>query len=163
MSRARGLDKPRRARRIEVEIENGFQLQIKPGIESGIMTHFLAPGARLRSLLLVAAAACAGGGGAAGCMAGAARLPTVTPADVVRGSEQYPDLTADELAQGRTLVARKCGACHLPPRPTSHPALEWPAEVRHMKQRAHLDDRQAQLIERYLVTMASPQRSLARQ
>lgn len=34
---------------------------------------------------------------------------------------------------GARLVTEKCGACHVPPRPTAHLAPEWPLTVRRMQ------------------------------
>jgi hypothetical protein len=105
----------------------------------------------LRGLLVVAlavAAACAAAGG----------LPVAGPQDVARSVERYPDVTLGELTSGRTLFASHCGACHAPPAPTSKAADAWPAEIHEMRLRAKLDDNQARLVERYLVTMARPTR-----
>ncbi len=82
------------------------------------------------------------------------QLPVATPADAVRGSERYPGLTESELQDGRALFSHHCGSCHQTPSPTSLPPDTWPANVHQMKQRAHLDDQQADLVERYLVTMS---------
>jgi hypothetical protein len=82
------------------------------------------------------------------------QLPVATPADAARGSERYPGLTESELQNGRVLLSHHCGSCHQTPSPMSRPSDTWPANVHEMKQRAHLDDEQASLIERYLVTMS---------
>jgi hypothetical protein len=90
---------------------------------------------------------------------GAGRLPVAGPDDLARAAGRYPDVTADELASGRSLLASHCGACHAPPAPASRSADFWPREMVEMKERARLDDREARLVERYLVTMALPPRS----
>ena len=92
---------------------------------------------------LVGVAACAG-----------RAIPVAGPADVARAAERYPGVTEADLASGRTLFASHCGACHAPPAPTSKAADVWPGEIHEMKERARLDDAQARLVERYLVTMA---------
>ena len=92
-----------------------------------------------------------------GCVAGGSRaIPVAGPNDVARGSERYPDLTADELTAGRTLFLGRCGSCHLPPAPSSQTPEAWPAHVAEMKVRAHLDEKQFRAVERYLVTMSTP-------
>jgi len=92
---------------------------------------------------------------ATGCIASSPRPILVAgPLDLARGSERYPDLTADELATGRTLFAGRCTRCHPAPEPVSLSPEAWPAQVAEMKVRAHLDASQSRLIERYLVTMA---------
>jgi hypothetical protein len=88
------------------------------------------------------------------CAGGSARLPVAGETDLARGAMHYPDLTSAELTEGRTLFAGHCGACHLPPTPASLHASDWPGHITEMKLRARLDDRQARLVERYLVTMA---------
>jgi mono/diheme cytochrome c family protein len=104
---------------------------------------------RFLPILLAAAAACAVGG----------VLPVAGPGDVQRGVERYPDVTLGELASGREIFASHCGACHAPPAPGSKPADAWPAEIHEMRVRAKLDDGQARLVERYLVTMAQSARN----
>lgn len=36
-------------------------------------------------------------------------------------------------SSGARLVTEKCGACHVPPRPTAHVAQDWPHTVRRMQ------------------------------
>lgn len=43
-----------------------------------------------------------------------------------------PSLPEPDSA-GAQLVKDKCGACHVPPRPTAHVAQEWPTTVRRMQ------------------------------
>jgi cytochrome c5 len=85
---------------------------------------------------------------------GGSRPPTVTQADADRVQARWPGVTADELNRGRDLFATKCGSCHVPPAPTDFVADDWPAHVEEMRERAGLDDASAQLVERYLMTMA---------
>ena len=95
---------------------------------------------RLAVLLVHAAAACA------------PRTPPLgTASDASRANVELAD-----LEHGRTLLIQKCGnACHATPMPGSHPAIEWPAKLGEMADRAHLEPMQRALIEKYLVTMAS--------
>jgi cytochrome c5 len=97
------------------------------------------------AVLVVTLALAACGGGA---------LLMASPADLQRGAARYPDLTAAQLDDGRSLYAGHCSACHLPPAPASQPASAWPGHVAEMKVRARLSEDQARLVERYLVTMA---------
>jgi mono/diheme cytochrome c family protein len=97
---------------------------------------------------------------AAGCMAGAA-VPVAGPNDLARGASRYPDLTADELAAGRSLFLGRCGSCHLPPAPSSQSPDAWPAHIAEMKVRAHLDEKQFRAVERDLVTMSIASRTVA--
>lgn len=88
-----------------------------------------------------------------GCMSGGA-LPVAGPDDLSRGVRRFPDLTREELAAGRSLYASRCAQCHAAPAPGSRRAEEWPAEIREMRERARLSDKDMTLIERYVVTMS---------
>jgi cytochrome c5 len=101
------------------------------------------------ALLLIFAAAFAA------CVSARA-LPVAGPADVKVGASRFPDITPAELADGRRLFANRCGSCHRPPAPESQTPDDWPGHIHEMKQRAHLDDAEARLVERYVVTMALP-------
>jgi mono/diheme cytochrome c family protein len=101
---------------------------------------------KFRSILAVLALAGA-------CVSGR-MVPIAGPNDVARGVKKYPDLTTEQLVEGRKLFAGHCGSCHQPPRPTSRPAQEWPGHIREMKERARLSDHELDLIERYVVTMS---------
>jgi cytochrome c5 len=92
---------------------------------------------------------------AGGLVACAARsLPAVTPADADRAQQRWPEMTAAQLDRGRTLYAARCSNCHQPVQPSDVPAPEWPGHVDEMRERAHLDDGEATLVKRYLITMA---------
>ena len=83
-------------------------------------------------------------------------LPVASPGDVARGAARFPDLTENELADGRAIVLNRCGRCHVPPDPMSRSPESWPEAVHEMKVRARLDANQSRLVERYLVTMSLP-------
>ncbi len=103
----------------------------------------------LAGLGLAMVAAFAIGACATGRMA-----PVASPADLARGASQYHDLTAADLDQGRSLFTNRCGSCHRLPSPASQTAADWPRHIDEMRARAHLDDQQTRLVERYLVTMS---------
>lgn len=86
--------------------------------------------------------------------AAARPLPVAGPEDLNRGARRFPDLTSEELVAGRTLFASRCGSCHVPPSPTSRPAVQWPKEIHEMRVRARLTESDMALIERYVVTMS---------
>jgi hypothetical protein len=104
--------------------------------------------AALAALAATLAAACVTGGMGA--------LPVAGPTDLARGAERYPDLTASELASGRSLVVGRCSSCHQTPDPASKSPDAWPAQVAAMTRRAHLNEGQQRAVERYLVTMSMP-------
>ncbi|HEX4422058.1 MAG TPA: hypothetical protein VH165_29300 [Kofleriaceae bacterium] len=91
---------------------------------------------------------------AAGCGGG---LPPATPGDAMRAHVQLAD-----LEHGRSLVSAKCGGCHAPPLPAAHAGGDWPRSLDEMAVRSHLDVAQRQLIEAYLVTMATRPLTAAR-
>jgi cytochrome c5 len=90
---------------------------------------------------LVVAALGAGCGGA---------LPVATATDAARSG-----VALAELQQGRSLVAAKCSGCHRTPQPTEHRSDEWPKMIDEMSRRAHVDNRERQAMQDYLVTMAT--------
>jgi hypothetical protein len=106
---------------------------------------------RRRALAVVAAFALAGvgGGGALGGCSGMSP-PPATPLDASRANVALAD-----LENGRSLLMRKCGSCHRPPMPSAQGRDEWPSKVDEMSRRSNLDTQQRQLIQAYLVTMAT--------
>jgi cytochrome c5 len=83
-------------------------------------------------------------------------LPVASPAQARWAAARWPGHSAEDLERGRKLYRGRCAGCHLPVDPTSVPAGEWPMHVREMKKRSGMNDREAVLVERYLVTMATP-------
>ena len=82
-------------------------------------------------------------------------VPAVTPADAQRAQQRWPGTDVAQLERGRALFMDRCSACHVPPSPSSLPADQWHAQVEEMQVRAGLEPPQAELVERYLVTMAT--------
>lgn len=74
--------------------------------------------------------------------------PTATLHDA-----QRVNLPLAELHEGRALLIRKCGGCHLTPQPRQYSASEWPQKIGEMAERAKLDPHQIVLLQRYLSTM----------
>ena len=81
-------------------------------------------------------------------------MPSATPADADAASRRWPGTTVADLAAGRDLYIARCTGCHQPVPPDQVAPADWPAHIAEMKQRSHLDESQASLVERYLVTMA---------
>jgi cytochrome c5 len=97
-------------------------------------------------LLIVSAAACA-----------RVVMPRPTTADAVRAESRWPGTSLADLEHGRSLYLNRCTACHQPVSPGAVPPDEWPMHVNEMRERAHLDAEEADVVIRYLVTMASAQ------
>jgi cytochrome c5 len=91
---------------------------------------------------------------ATGCATTA--LPRPTEANAQAAQARWPDASLAELDKGRSIYLAKCSACHDPERPQAHAAAEWPGLVAKMRDRAGLDDDEARLVERYVVTLATP-------
>lgn len=93
----------------------------------------------------------------------AAALAEPTPVDASFAAKRWPGTTLAELKQGRSLFVETCAGCHSLKDPTSHTPSEWKTEVEQMrgKKGVALDDRQAQLIIRYLSTMSSRRAEVA--
>lgn len=83
--------------------------------------------------------------------------PMVTSGDAQRGNVELA-----ELQQGRQLLIGKCASCHKAPMPSEHTAADWPQKLDEMATRAHLDFSQQKLIEKYLVTMSTPEQTPTR-
>lgn len=93
---------------------------------------------------------------AAGCLFGcASALPHASDEDIARSRDAFPDATVASLEAGRQAYAQRCSGCHALHLPTEKRADQWPAIVGEMQKDAHLKPGEQQLIERYLMTMAS--------
>jgi cytochrome c5 len=103
---------------------------------------------RWRSFLLAMGAVAA----VTACAARA--LPRATPADAERAQRRWPEATTADLDRGRSLYAARCSNCHQPVAPGSVAPVDWPTHVSEMKERASLNDAEATLVIRYLITMA---------
>ena len=88
---------------------------------------------------------------------GASPIPQPTAGDASRGAAHFPDLTLNELSQGRSLYVSRCGSCHVLKRPVELPPEQWQAEVNEMRAKngVKLNDAEAQAIVRYLTIAAS--------
>ena len=89
---------------------------------------------------------------AAGCAA--TPLPRPTAVNAQAAQARWPGATLAELEQGRSIYVARCRSCHEPVQPGAHAAGEWPGLVAKMRDRAGLDDDEARLVERYVVTMS---------
>lgn len=107
-------------------------------------------------LLLLAVCISTSIAGAYGC---AAALAQPTKRDAAYAAKRWPGTTLGELRQGRDLFVRTCAGCHMLKDPASRTPAEWRMEVEQMrgKKGVSLDDRQAELIVRYLSTISSRQ------
>jgi cytochrome c5 len=92
----------------------------------------------------------------AACGAGS---PIAKPsaADAQRGQATFPDLTLDELSQGRALYVSRCGSCHALKRPAELSGARWQEEVDEMRDKngVKLSDAEAQAIVRFLTVAAT--------
>lgn len=65
--------------------------------------------------------------------------PPVSPELLARGQARFPDVTAEQLARGRSLLVTRCSRCHGVPSPTAKPEARWPRIVERMGRKARLD------------------------
>ena len=88
---------------------------------------------------------------------GGSAIPQPTAADASRASAHFPDVTLNELSQGRTLYVSHCGSCHVLKRPVELSPEQWQGEVSDMRAKngVKLTDAEAQAIVRYLTVAAS--------
>lgn len=89
---------------------------------------------------------------------GGSAVPEPTAADATRAGSHFPDVTLNELSQGRTLYLSRCGSCHVLRRPTDLAPEQWQVEVDEMRTKngVKLSDGEARAILRYLTIAASP-------
>jgi hypothetical protein len=94
---------------------------------------------------------------AGGMFACARRLPPpVHATDVAWAQTRWPNVTQQDLEQGRKILQSKCGgSCHRAPQPHEQPAASWPGHVAEMAERAGLTPESQRLLEQYLITLAS--------
>jgi cytochrome c2 len=94
------------------------------------------------------------------------KLATPAQSDVDRVAGKYPGYTLADLNQGEALFQTTCNRCHKLKNPTSRNEKKWNSIVPKMigklnkKQgKVVIDDKQQELILRYLVTMNSAPKS----
>ena len=81
-------------------------------------------------------------------------VPVLSESDVSRGEKIFPGLTINELNEGKRLNDENCGKCHKLHQPKDESETEWRKIVPPMAKKAKLDDQQAELVLKYLVTMS---------
>jgi len=86
-------------------------------------------------------------------------VPVPTGDDATWASRQWPETSIETLTQGRTLYVARCAGCHALVPPARHSADRWLQEVPRMTQRAHLGERERDVITRYLLTASRPRRA----
>jgi hypothetical protein len=74
--------------------------------------------------------------------------PTV--ADVTNGKKHYNDLTLEQLTSGFNLYSNKCGSCHMLYKPQEITEDRWAKVLPDMKVEALLNDKEYELISRYI-------------
>ncbi len=62
-------------------------------------------------------------------------------------------ITAEYLAQGKTIFDNSCGKCHDLPNPTAHSAQNWVGIMNSMAPKAKLNDEQHQMVYDYIVSV----------
>ena len=75
--------------------------------------------------------------------------------DVTRGRSSHPDLTLDELNQGRAKYVAKCAGCHHLYAPTVLAPDGWRGMVAEMRERSNLTDADEHAIVTYLTVMST--------
>lgn len=90
----------------------------------------------------------AGGATVAGCAGGKTAVPT--PEQLLAAGALPGGADLQALRRGRTLFVTECAACHRLHPPGAYSPEEWRPIARRMAERASLDERQAEDLERYL-------------
>lgn len=87
----------------------------------------------------------------------ACKTKTATPVsgDKVATSPKYTakePLTAEMLAQGKTVFENSCVKCHALPNPAKYSDTKWVALMNAMAPKAKLSDKQAELVYNYVTS-----------
>jgi len=82
------------------------------------------------------------------CCSPSVYKPTV--ADVENGKKHYEDLTMEQLNSGFHLYSNKCGSCHTLYKPQEISTTRWTKVLPDMKIEAKLNDKEYELISRYV-------------
>ena len=89
-----------------------------------------------------------------GACGGGLREPTA--ADASLAAQRWPGTTVSTLNEGRALYVRRCGTCHSLYAPAEFAEPEWRASIAEMRDRAHVQPREEDLILKYLVAVGAP-------
>lgn len=81
-------------------------------------------------------------------------LAAIEASDVERARAIFPTATAESLAAGRELFAKRCNTCHALPNPETRTHESWKRVVEEMSVRAMLNERRKELVLQYLATFA---------
>lgn len=84
-------------------------------------------------------------------------LPHANEQHAEWAAQRWPGVGIAELEQGRNLYVQNCSGCHMLRDPKSQPPDKWPEDVEEMrvKMGGRLSEADAELIERYLITMSA--------
>lgn len=85
----------------------------------------------------------------------AAPLAHATAADAARAEEQWPGTTVESLEAGRRLMTFRCTGCHGMKLPEKFSAAKWPKLLVDMQKEAKLKPEEKELIERFILTIAT--------
>ncbi len=62
-------------------------------------------------------------------------------------------ITAEYLAQGKTIFDNSCGKCHDLPNPTDHSAQDWVGIMNSMAPKSRLNEQQHEMVYDYIVSV----------
>lgn len=89
-------------------------------------------------------------------------LDGITQSDLDRGVTKYPDLTLQQLNDGKMIYQQYCGNCHSLKSPASESENGWKHHVPEMVEltnkkagREEIDVKEKKLILKYVITMSS--------
>ena len=68
-------------------------------------------------------------------------------------NQQTETMTAEYLAQGKTIFENSCGKCHDLPSPTEHDAQQWVGIMNWMAPKARLNEAQHKMVYDYVTSV----------
>jgi mono/diheme cytochrome c family protein len=93
-----------------------------------------------------------GAGSLAACYPKVGAAPSaVAPSALLAAQTRWPDATEASLEEGRRLFVSSCARCHGLPALDSATEADWPGVVKNMGPSAKLDDKQQELVLRFVL------------
>jgi len=82
--------------------------------------------------------------------------PTTSVTEQTNSSELHQNVSAEEVAFGKTIYNQKCGRCHRLYAPDEFSMRKWDKVLPVMFQKAHLDTAQQRLVRAYVTAGLQP-------
>ncbi len=85
-------------------------------------------------------------------------LPKLSQDQIRWANVRWPDVTPEELNQGRRLYVSRCSGCHTLFLPQDFTAVQWQHQLEEMGEQAKLNASQREMVFKYLISAAEMQK-----